>query len=163
MPGWLRDKVVATLRGLPKELRRSLVPIPDAADRFLAEAGRHTDESLAASLAAFVTAECGTPVTQETIAAIALPPWLRMNIRVIDEAGRVMRSGRDLGELRRVLGSVEPAAIAGTVETWRRSGIRRWDFGVIPSEVVVTTGGVRLAMHPTVEDRTDSVSLGAAS
>ncbi len=95
VPGWLRDKVIAMLRGLPKEIRRSLVPIPDAAERFLAEAGRHMDESLAATLAAFVTAECGTPVTQETIAAIALPPWLRMNIRVVDRgwSGGAQRTG----------------------------------------------------------------------
>ena len=63
----LRDKVIAILRGLPKELRRPLVPIPDAADRFLARRGRAQDLGLAVELAAFVTAECGTPVAPETM------------------------------------------------------------------------------------------------
>ena len=36
VPGWLAEKVVALLRGLPKELRRPLVPLPDAA----ADSGR---------------------------------------------------------------------------------------------------------------------------
>jgi ATP-dependent helicase HrpA len=50
VPGMLREKVVAILRGLPKELRRGLVPIPDAADRFLAGA-RPAESGLAAALA----------------------------------------------------------------------------------------------------------------
>ena len=31
VPGWLAEKIVALLRGLPKELRRPLVPLPDTA------------------------------------------------------------------------------------------------------------------------------------
>ena len=36
VPAWLRDKVVAYLRALPKEQRRPLVPLPDTARDALA-------------------------------------------------------------------------------------------------------------------------------
>ena len=49
VPGLLREKVIAILRGLPKELRRPLVPIPDAADRFLAGAGTTGSIAIVAS------------------------------------------------------------------------------------------------------------------
>jgi ATP-dependent helicase HrpA len=159
VPGLVRDKVIAILRGLPKELRRSLVPIPDAADRFLVDADEPADSALAIRLAAFVTAASGTPVSPQTIDAVALPPWLRMNIQVVDAGGRVLRSGRDLTELRRALPAPAMTAV-GSGDPWQRSGVRRWDFGPIPHELSVASGGVRLGMYPTVEDRGDSVSLG---
>ncbi len=160
VPGLLRERVIATLRGLPKELRRSLVPIPDAADRFLANADEGADSALAARLAAFVTARSGTPVAPETIGAVALPPWLRMNIQVVDASSRVLRTGRDLAELRRALPAVATVPAAGSDDPWQRSGVRRWDFGSIPPELAVASGAVRLGMYPTVEDCRDSVSLG---
>ena len=160
VPGMLRDKVIAILRGLPKELRRRLAPIPDAADRFLGGAGSPGGIAIAEQLAAFVTAEAGTTVTAETIAAVALPPWLRMNVQVVDAGGRVVRSGRDVAELRRVLGGPALVSAIGPAEGWQRSGVRRWDFGPIPPELTVATGAVRLRMFPMVVDEGSSVRLG---
>ena len=160
VPGLLREKVIAILRGLSKELRRSLVPIPDAADRFLVTMDEPADSALAVKLAAFVTAECGSPVAPETIAAVVLPPWLRMNIQVVDASGHVLRSGRDLAELRRALPTVAMMPAVGPGDPWQRSGVRRWEFGRIPPELSVASGAVRLGMYPTVEDQKDSVSLG---
>jgi len=160
VPGFLREKVIALLRGLPKELRRSLVPIPDAADRFLADARGIEDESLAADMAAFVTAECGTTVTPDTIAGVALPPWLRMNIEVVDTGARVLRCGRDLLELRRTLGAGNALPAPDASDAWQRSGVRRWDFGPIPPALTIASGGIRLRMYPTVLDEGSSVRLG---
>jgi ATP-dependent helicase HrpA len=159
VPGLLRERIIATLRGLPKELRRSLVPIPDAADRFLATADLSSHTVLSSELSAFVTAECGVSVAPETIAAVTLPPWLRMNIRVVDDAGRTLRSGRDLKQLKHALAASEaPSAQPG--DAWHGTGIRHWDFGPIPPQVSVARGAVRLTTYPSVEDRNDSVTLG---
>ncbi|HSD53521.1 MAG TPA: ATP-dependent RNA helicase HrpA [Burkholderiales bacterium] len=159
VPGMLREKVIATLRRLPKDLRRALVPIPDAADRFLAARGPAAEQTLCAAIAAFVTAEAGAAVTPELIAAVPLPPWLSMNVAVVDGAGRVLGSGRDLGELRRALRGTAAQFKPAPADGWQRSGVRRWDFGDLPAEIVVVRDGVRLGMYPSVEDRGDSVSL----
>ena len=34
-PGLLRDKLIAMIKGLPKQLRKQLVPAPDVADALL--------------------------------------------------------------------------------------------------------------------------------
>jgi ATP-dependent helicase HrpA len=160
VPGMLREKVIAILRGLPKELRRALVPIPDAADRLLAARGAAADRSLPGAVAAFATAAAGAPVTAQTVAAVKLPPWLTMNIRVVDGSGRTVTRGRDLGELKRALGTAAAPLAVAPGDGWQRSGVRRWDFGDMPTEILVLRDGVRLRMYPTVEDRGDSVSLG---
>jgi ATP-dependent helicase HrpA len=63
--GWLRDKVIALMRGLPKDLRRELVPIPDSVDRFPAtvtETESYGQGSLYDRLAAFATRQAGVAV-----------------------------------------------------------------------------------------------------
>ena len=160
VPGMLRDKVIAILRGLPKELRRALVPIPDTADRFLAAPRREGGESLNEALAAFATASGGAPVTAAEIGAAPLPPWLRMNLRVVDSSGHVLASGRDLALLRRTLGEAAVRRHAAVDDSWQRDGVRRWDFGPLPGTLTVQSGGYTLRMYPTVEDRGSTVSLG---
>jgi ATP-dependent helicase HrpA len=160
VPGMLRDKVIAILRGLPKELRRALVPIPDTADRFLAEPRREGAESLNEALAAFATATGGAPVTAAAIAAAPLPAWLRMNLRVVDSSGHVLASSRDLALLRRALGEAAGRRHAAVDDAWQRDGVRRWDFGPLPATLTVQSGGYTLRMYPTVEDRGSTVSLG---
>ena len=152
VPGLLRDKVIALLRGLPKDLRRALVPIPDAADRFLASMA--PDEgSLCGQLAAFVTREAGHPIDADQLEGIVLPAWMRIGLRVLDADGRELARGRDLDELRRrlrVAGHAVPTTAGG--HAWEREGVRRWDFGELPAEVRVRSAGVVLRMFPGIED-----------
>lgn len=159
VPGMLREKVIALLRGLPKELRRSLVPIPEAADRFLAEASP-ADGSLSAQLAGFVTREAGQATNAQQFDAIALPPWLRVGLRVLDAGGRELARGRDLGELRRGFRAAGRAVtVAEAGHAWEREGVRRWDFGGIPEEVRIRSAGVSLRMYAGIEDAGAAVCL----
>ena len=160
VPGMLAEKVVALLRGLPKELRRELVPIPDAAARFRAALGDHPGGNLFDHLARFVTAETGKATEAETLRGIDLPPALRINLRVLDNGGHELKRGRNLEILRRELRtsardgtSVEPGG------TWARDGVRRWDFGEVPQELKVMTAGVTLRMFPAIEDAGAAVRL----
>ncbi len=163
VPGMVRDKVIAILRGLPKHLRRPLVPIPESADRFLAsletDLEARGEGSLHARLAAFVTAASGEPTSAVELATVVLPPWLRMNLRILDATGQALKVGRDVAALRRGLGPQAELRAAAVDDDWQREGVRRWDFGAIPSERVVESGGVRLRLYPSIEDRGGSVSL----
>jgi ATP-dependent helicase HrpA len=160
VPGMLTEKVVALLRGLPKEWRRELVPIPDAAARFRATLGDHPGGNLFDHLARFVTAETGKATEAEMLRAVDLPPALRLNLRVLDDGGHELRRGRNLEVLRRDLRtSARDVACVDPGGAWVRDGVRRWDFGDIPDEVMVTTAGVRLRMFPAIEDAGASVRL----
>jgi len=153
VPGYLHDKLVAVLRGLPKDLRRELVPIPDSAARLRDALVPFGQGAFFERLAELLTAATGAPVEARQISAVTLAPWLRMNLRVLDGAGREIGRGRDLDVLRRELRvdavrSMRPAASHG----WERDGVRRWDFGDLPTELRVPSAGVSLRLFPGLED-----------
>jgi ATP-dependent helicase HrpA len=160
VPGWLREKVVQLLRGLPKDVRRELVPIPDAADRFLAGLAGFGEGSLPALIAEFATREAGVVVDEASVAAVVLPPWLRFNLRVIGEDGRLLHESRDLhlvhDELRGQLGAT---SLGRRAHEWERAGVRSWDFGEIERELDVRSGNLRLRAYPGLKDEDSSVRL----
>ncbi len=158
VPGYLREKLLALLRGLPKDLRRELVPVPDTATRFLAALRPHGEGALFERVAELVTATCGTSVGAAQLAAVPLPAWLRMNLRVLDEHGQELARGRDLEALRRDPRSA-PVRTPPAPSAWEREGLRRWDFDALPEEVRVAVGKVLLRRFPGLEDRGADVAL----
>jgi ATP-dependent helicase HrpA len=168
VPGWRLEKVIALLRELPKAQRKRLVPVPEQARQALAEltAGRQTDGRPAAppgfhaGLAAWISGRIGESVTETELAALPLPDWLRMNIRVVDAQDRVLAEGRDLAALRRkVLGS--RAGIRAAPDA--ASAVhRQWDFGELPESREVERNGLRLTVFPALEDRGGGVALTEA-
>jgi ATP-dependent helicase HrpA len=160
VPGYLHDKLVALLRGLPKDLRRELVPIPEAAARLRAALEPMGQGGLFDRLADLVTAETGARVTAAQLGAVPLAPWLRMNLRVVDQRGQEVRRGRDLDALRHELRArVVAAARPDVAQGWERDGVRRWDFGDLPPERRVTSGRITLRLYPGIEDAGSDVRL----
>jgi ATP-dependent helicase HrpA len=156
VPGWLEEKLTALIRGLPKPVRRHLVPAPDVAARCARElAGRGVEPFLTA-VAGALTRVAGQPIDPLALAAVELEPHLKLNLRVLDAGGRVVAEGRELKELQRGVRAA-PAVRSAPGETWARSDVRSWDFGLLPETVRVTRQGVDLELHPALVDR------GAAS
>jgi len=161
VPGFLTEKIIALLRGLPKDVRRELVPIPAAAWRLHASLGTFGEGSLFEKLAALVTEAAGIRIESSLLAGIALPPWLQTNFSVLDPAGRELRRGRDLDTLRRDL-RVRAAASGSRVahgHPWEREGVRSWDFGDWPAQVPLQSSGVSLRMFPGLENGGTAVRL----
>ena len=162
IPGWLREKVIALLRGLPKEVRREIVPIPDAADRLLAVLPPFGTGSLFAHVAAFATQEAGIRVEPGQVAAVALPPWLSVNLQVLDGAGRLLKAGRDLSALRdefRTTSGRSSFAETAPDFAWARVGVRQWDFADWPVETTIRSGRLQLRAYPGIQDEGASVRL----
>jgi ATP-dependent helicase HrpA len=160
IPGYFRDKLIALLRGLPKELRRELVPVPDTAGKLAQQLQPYAHGPLYERLADLLTALVGVKVEARRLSDLSLPPWLRMNLRVIDASGRAVAQGRDLGSLRlKLRGQMARLEAHRASHGWERDGVRRWDFGDLPAEVRIRSGGVSLRMYPGIEDAGSSVSL----
>jgi ATP-dependent helicase HrpA len=159
VPGLLEEKVIALMRGLPKPIRRNLVPIPETARKVLAEL-QYGEGPFLASLSAAIRKVTGEHVSPEAFPLDSLPQHLRMNVRVVDDAGKTLAAGRDVSDLRKRLGAETEAAPAEIRDdAWRRDGITAWDFGELPQRIEVARGGVTLPAWPALVDQGESVSL----
>jgi len=158
IPGWRTERLTEAIRALPKATRRQLVPAPDVAAQCVAAIAPEEGPFLEAA-AAWLTRHGGVPVTAAELRTPRVPEHLRLNIRVLDEDGRIAGEGRDVDELKRSLRKAQDRALAASAEDFVRDGITDWDFGTLPDSMEVVRGGLRLVMFPGIEDRGDSVSL----
>ncbi|MBK7405191.1 MAG: ATP-dependent RNA helicase HrpA [Phycisphaerales bacterium] len=122
VPGLVRDRAVEMLRGLPKEQRRAIGPVPSVVEEFLAS-GPDPALPLVTSLASFVGRSKGIEIRAADLRARAVPGHLRPKLVVTGPDGAVLAEGRDLLELKqRVSGEVEDAINAGQSEVPPRGG-----------------------------------------
>ncbi|HMM47233.1 MAG TPA: ATP-dependent RNA helicase HrpA [Thiobacillaceae bacterium] len=160
VPGLIREKLVALLKGLPKDKRRPLIPLPDTVTAFLSVAvpGERT---LIEALAAFIRKKTGADVHPDEWKA-ELPPHLKMNVVVIDDQGQELASGRDLTALRQQLGGAARITYGGAAAEdggLEHSGLTEWSFGDLPTEVKFKRGGRELTGYPALVDTGESVDL----
>ncbi|MGL4565332.1 MAG: DUF3418 domain-containing protein, partial [Halioglobus sp.] len=159
VPGLLREKCIQLVKGLPKEKRKQLVPVPDHVDRALAvlEPG-NVDLLQALSLA--LGRQGGPRLALEDWAPQKLDDFYRMNVRVVDADGRLLGQGRNLDELvNRFRGDTRQSVSSGRGHSPARSGISRWDFGDLPREWRFQQAGLEILSFPALLDESDSVAI----
>jgi ATP-dependent helicase HrpA len=151
VPGWHLEKVTAILRALPKEQRKNLVPVPDAAGRCLLELQAAMSDSV---LARWISRESGQPISTEQITRLPLPDHLQLNIRVVRLDGRFLTEGRDLAVVRR-----ESRASGGSPTETQSTTYRTWDFGDLPVDRIVNRKGVTFTVYPALRAKGDGVTI----
>ena len=107
VPGMLKEKVQALLKSLPQKPRSRFVPLPQSAERLsdiLGAPGAFGVGSLNAALLRQVREASSLDVKATDFKLDMLPAHLFMNFRVVDEHGRQLGAGRDLGALKAQLG-----------------------------------------------------------
>ncbi len=159
VPGLLRERVIALLKGLPKSLRKSVVPVPDWADACLKSLVA-SDTPLRRALAAQLLRLGEVYVPEDAWDESAVPDHLRMNVRVVDDDGRAIAQGRDLGALKRAHADQARASFGGLPAAGlEREGLTAWTFGTLPETVELKRGGASLRGFPALVDRGDRVDL----
>lgn len=107
VPGMLKEKVHLLLKSLPQKLRRHCVPLPDYAagfctrmdERHLFGKGDLIDALIADIREQITILVKSTDFKQET-----LPAHHAMNFKIVDEHGRQLEMGRNLGSLQAEFG-----------------------------------------------------------
>jgi ATP-dependent helicase HrpA len=108
VPGLLKDKIQALLKSLPQRPRSRFVPLPESANRLAAElsvpelfgSGALTDVLLKKA-----RDETSLDIKRTDFKHEMLSPHLFMNLCVVDEHGRQLGMGRNLGALKGELGA----------------------------------------------------------
>ena len=135
VPGLLPEKVLLLLKGLPKGLRRHLVPVAAAAERL-----RHRlasrEGSLEGQLSRGVFELAGIQVPLTCWDQQGLPPHLRMRFEVIGPEGKVLGAGRDLAALQGLAADRHEGRLWEEARrTWEKEGLTGWDFGDPPQRL----------------------------
>ena len=157
VPGMVRDKVTALLRGLPQRLRRHFVPLPQAVTEFLGRA-QPGDGPLEVCLRRFVEAR-GEALPAD-FAWTTLLPHLRFNVRLLGEDREELGMGRDIPALRSTFSIEARTALTGAADDRHsRSGLTRWDFDALPEDVEIRRGGRVFRAYPALCQEGQTVSL----
>ena len=90
VPGWLPEKVTALIKGLPKPLRRQLVPVPDTVAALLGELNLLRGQPFMEALSAVLWSTRAVHIPADQLATIGLPDEFAMNVEIVDEQGRVV-------------------------------------------------------------------------
>ncbi|HSU68666.1 MAG TPA: DUF3418 domain-containing protein, partial [Tepidisphaeraceae bacterium] len=159
VPGFRFDLFAALIRTLPKSLRVKFVPVPEHATRAAAEL-KPSDGPVFDAVAHYLGKVSGEPVRAGDFQAEVLPEYLRMNFCVIDQGGKEVAMGRDLGLIRRKLGMQARASFAASPPPeFHRDGLTRWDLGDLPERVEIKHRGMTLNGYPALVDAGASVCL----
>ena len=158
VPGMLEDKVTAMIKSLPKVLRRNFVPAPDFA-REVCSALKFGEGGLAQEVTRQLQRMTGVKIPADAWEADALPSYLRMGIRVLDEHGKELAHGLDPQPLGNQLGKhLKSVALEATASgSWNRRGLQTWDFNEIPEWLEVRHGETTLRAYPALEAMDDQV------
>ncbi len=115
VPGMLKEKIQALLKTLHQRPRSRLVPLPESASQMAEQL--NTPENfgrgaLVDAVLKLVKAKTALDIVRADIKVDMLTPHCFMNLRVVDEHGRLLGSGRNLGALKAELGVQARGAFA---------------------------------------------------
>jgi ATP-dependent helicase HrpA len=159
VPGLLREKCIALVKGLPKAQRKHLVPAPDFVDRALAELEADNVELLDA-LSRQMTRLGGIKLSRSDWNPQSLDDYYRMNVRVVDAQGKLLEQGRDLDSLiRQFKGDTRQTISASKQGAIEKTGIKKWDFGELPTQWRIRQAGVDIVAFPALVDKGESAAI----
>ena len=184
VPGMLQDKVLALLKSLPQRPRSRFVPLPDSAAR-LTEILEFGQGGLLDALLKHVRDVTSLDIKRHDFKLDMLSPHLFMNFRVVDEHGRQLGQGRNLGALKAELGTQARGAFQAlaalkiaavvphpTVESTTKVSNTKaptlqdagqtfttWSFGDLPELMEIRKSGQTLVGFPALVDRGAAVAL----
>lgn len=159
VPGLVREKCIALVKGLPKSIRRNFVPVPDFVDRAL-ESMAPSEQPLTEALADRLRRMTGVRIDPEDWNIGELPRHLRMNLKVMADNGQVIAQGRDVDNLQKTLEKKAEEALA-SVESESvgkdAPASRDWVFGTLAPTLQTDRGGMQVTVYPGLEDLGDTV------
>lgn len=136
IPGLLREKIEALIRGLPKEYRKRLIPLARTTDDVVKDMAGREEGSLIQALAESIYRRRGVSIPATAWPVERLPDHLKIRYALTGPGNRELKASRNMAEL-----AVEPVAetFEGHFEEarrrWEKSGITRWNMGDIPEDV----------------------------
>jgi len=159
VPGMIRDKLTALIKGLPKKIRGACVPVPDFVTGFLSSAATR-QEDVTTTLATYIKKKTGQDISADDWRINDLPSHFRMYICIVDEDGHELAAGRDLAELKQKLGQAAQMTFAQEAPTeHEQNGLTQWSFGTLPEKIAFNRGKQQLTGYPALVDEGETAAI----
>jgi ATP-dependent helicase HrpA len=162
VPGMLPEKITFLLKGLPKQLRKRLVPVNETVNLLLDDM-EYRSGSLYTSLEGSILKHFKMLIRASDWPS--LPPHLLARILIVDDRGETVASGRDLQQLVadfdiRSEGEVPPQltpANEAVRQKWENSEHNTWAFDDLPGFIPVNdkSGAVTGLLYPVIDPHPD--------
>jgi ATP-dependent helicase HrpA len=150
IPGLAAPRIEALLRSLPKDARRSLIPVAATAAAFLADTHGATADT--AHLKAWLKERRGITEALLRFDTAAVPVHLTPHLRVIHE-GREVAHGTDLERLRRECAVLDRTELDRQARAAYSGSWRRFELDQLPERVPLTMEQGTIWVFPTLEQR----------
>jgi ATP-dependent helicase HrpA len=164
IPGQLRDRCIAILKGLPKNLRKNFIPVPDFVDGFMRDINLHdpnvTDSRrLTDILREYAKSSRGVDLDKNTLKQVELPRHLLPRLTLVDDDGQEIDKSQSLEELQQSYNSSPQKGVSQCDRhPLERDGLTDWNFGQLPFEVKMQSA-VQFQLYPALVDKVSSVSI----
>ena len=143
VPGLLPEKLLLLLKRLPKQLRRRLVPLPDAVDRLLDELVLYRG-SLYQELERALLRAYQVRVERGDWQVDTLPPHLRMRFVLLDGLGEPSKASRSFAEVQTWRPGAPLPEAGGTAAPPPARTIQAEDLDTIAPQLPITDATGRL-------------------
>lgn len=158
VPGLLRDKCIALVKSLPKQLRKSMVPVPDYVDRALANL-KADDVSLMKALAEQLWRLSGVKIAPDQWNDLSLDPFYCINFKIVDGDGKVLGQGRDLALLIEQFRDRVQQSLSEQTEQQSEELYTGWSFADLSQVHTFRQAGVEIQSFPALVDHGEGVSV----
>ena len=159
VPGLLEEKCVALIKGLPKQIRKHFVPVPQTVKQCL-EIEPDFKGTLQEWLGYRLRILTGEAIPLNAWSLQDLPFHLRMNFRVIDEQGQLLDYGRDLKALQlKYTLKAESSFDQIAADELNYTGCIQWAFDDLPDTYQFIQNGQTLNGFPAIVDEGDAVGV----
>lgn len=159
IPALRLELITALIRSLPKQQRKNFVPAPNYAqacfDTIDASSGSITD-----AMAKQLLRMTGVRLPEDCFDWTSLPEHLKMNFKVINHKGKLLKQGRDLAQLKDELqGKVKESIKQVADKGIERENIKEWDFKAIPKSYEKKAANITIQAFPALVDHKKDVAI----
>lgn len=162
VPGLLLDKIIFLLKGLPKGIRKHLIPLPQTAEQLLSELMPYRG-SLYSALEQAIDDSFRLRVERRQWPVANIPDHFKMRYCLVDSKGKVIKTSRNFSELVKVpTRDSEDENFEKLKKKWEVDSVLSLEHVDAPERITIKNSGGQLSgfAYPSlVADKNDSVSL----
>lgn len=162
VPGIIKEKCVALIKGLPKAMRKNFIPVSGFVDQAFPQMSS-ADGDLLDSLLAQIRNIKKLKIDRHEFQHVLIPDHLQVKIRVLNESGNEIGFSENLEELKKqYIKSAAKTGLARSEATYSHEleveGLSDWSIEELPEQVEVGEQ-LTLVRYPALIDKGNSVDV----